>query len=223
MTPVAEAEMDVTAAYASGALSAPFRLLVDARMAMVSSVREDVAFAEVAGGALLESITPAAMAADALKDTLDLLDDAKPQTLLRTAAVEAGKGVDELLGLPEPVRSAAFDVVEKTGGWRFAGPGVRVMELIRNDEAKAELIRLEPGAGTPHHGHSGAEATLVMCGAFRDDEQIYRPGELCIAGPDVTHRPIAEEGEVCIALAVTDAPLKFKGALGVVQRMFGLH
>jgi hypothetical protein len=35
----------------------------------------------------------------------------------------------------------------------------------------------------------------------------------------MVHHPIAEPGDLCFALAVTDAPLLFKGPLAVIQRI----
>ena len=119
-----------------------------------------------------------------------------------------------MLNLPDPVRDLALD----QGGWSFAGPGVRNMTLLNEDGAKAELIRIEPGRGVPHHGHDCTEFTLVLTGGFSDGRASYGPGEVCMANPDTIHKPVADEGEVCIVLAVTDGPLAFTGALGWIQR-----
>ena len=133
------------------------------------------------------------------------------------AAQQANQAIQEILDLPEKVRDLALD----NGRWQFAGPGVRQMELMREGSAKAELIRLEPGHGVPHHGHDGKEFTLVLCGAFHDGVGRYGKGDLCTADPDLQHKPVAEEGKVCIALAVTDGSLAFTGPLGWVQRALG--
>ena len=220
---------EIYTAYASGALSAPMRLLLDAQAAVNADVAQTRAAVEAVAGVLLEQETPASMMPDALATVFDVIDseeaglgEAGPARFYakagsehsRKAAEKAGQAIGELLDLPDPVRDLALD----QGGWSFAGPGVRNMTLMDEDGAKAELIRIEPGRGVPHHGHDGTEFTLVLTGGFSDGRASYGPGEVCMANPDTIHKPVADEGEVCIVLAVTDGPLAFTGALGWIQR-----
>ncbi|TRO97101.1 hypothetical protein FKB34_00385 [Glycocaulis profundi] len=217
---------EIYAAYAAGALSGPMRLLVDAQAAVEPEVARERERAEAAAGLLLETAEPAPMAPGALKAALAAIDaeeaglgEAGPASGARMtkAAQAAGQALDELLALPEPVRALALE----QGGWSFAGPGVRRMELMREGVAKAELIRIEPGRGVPHHGHDCREFTLVLRGAFQDGMGRYVAGELCATDPSVEHKPVADAGDVCIALAVTDGPLVFTGPLGWAQRILG--
>ena len=133
-----------------------------------------------------------------------------------------GDALAEILALPEPLRSIALQKAERQG-WRFAGPGVRTMEIARDGATAAELIRLEPGSRVPVHSHEGVEYTLVLTGSFHDGRHEFARGDLCIAGPDVEHTPVASDHGVCIALAVTDAPLEFRGALGLLQKVLRLN
>ncbi|MBL4544622.1 MAG: hypothetical protein JKP95_01770 [Oceanicaulis sp.] len=55
----------------------------------------------------------------------------------RDAAQKAGQAIDELLDLPGSVRDLALE----TGGWSFAGPGVRTMPL---------MTRTAPRGADPH-------------------------------------------------------------------------
>lgn len=222
---------ELFAAYASGALSGPMRLLIEAQSAAEPSVARDCADAEALAGLMLETAAPASVGARALDEIFAVIDAeeaavgeasgfriAMSDDASRRAARAAGQALDELLSLPASVRDLALE----RGSWSFAGPGVRSMELLREGSAKAELIRLEPGRGVPHHGHDGREFTLVLCGAFHDGRDRFGPGELCVADPSTQHKPVAEPGEVCIALAVTDGPLAFTGPLGWVQRALGV-
>ena len=65
----------------------------------------------------------------------------------------------------------------------------------------------------PDHGHQGLELTLVLQGAFRDEEDRFARGDVEIATEDTQHTPIAEPGQDCICLAATDAPLKFRALI----------
>jgi len=221
---------ELYAAYASGALSGPMRLLLDAQASVNPDVARQRAAADALSGVMLETVAPVPVRANALSEALAAIDaeeaglgeaSLKPglgDHAARRAAQAAGKGLSEILGLPAPVRDLALD---RGASWQFAGPGVRTMTLIEDGGAKAELIRLEPGRGVPHHGHDGREFTLVLTGAFHDGLDRYGTGELCAADPDTEHKPVAEPGAVCIALAVTDGPLAFTGPLGWVQRALG--
>lgn len=221
---------ELYAAYASGTLSGPMSLLLDAQACVNPGVARQRTAAEALSGVMLEMTAPAPLRDEALSQVLAALDAEeaglgeaalKPgigDQAARRAAEAAGKGLNEILGLPAPVRDMAL---ERGASWQFAGPGVRTMILMEEGRAKAELIRLEPGRGVPHHGHDGREFTLVLTGAFHDGLDRYGAGELCAADPDTEHKPVAEPGEVCIALAVSDGPLAFTGPLGWVQRAFG--
>ncbi|WP_429911832.1 ChrR family anti-sigma-E factor [Glycocaulis sp.] len=221
---------EIFSAYASGTLSGPMRLLVETQGALDPQIAQLCEDADRIGGLLLADLAPAALRPGAMDDLFAILDteaaaagEAGPVHALnsdsaRKAAKLASQSLDELIALPEPVRDLAL---EAGGSWQFAGPGVRVMELIREDGAKAELIRLEPGHGVPRHTHDCKEFTLVLCGAYHDGLARYARGDLSVADPQIEHKPVAEAGEVCIALAVTDGPLAFTGPLGWVQRALG--
>ncbi|MFW5660463.1 MAG: cupin domain-containing protein, partial [Oceanicaulis sp.] len=204
---------ELFAAYASGALSGPIRLLIETQAAVDPSVARDRREAEAMAGLMLETASPAALKAGALNEIFSVIDAEEAglgeagrfearigDAASARAARAAGQALEELLSLPDPIREMALE----RGAWSFAGPGVRSMELMREGAAKAELIRLEPGRGVPRHGHDGREFTLVLTGAFHDGRDRYARGELCAADPSTEHKPVAEPGDVCIALAVTD-------------------
>jgi putative transcriptional regulator len=222
---------ELYAAYASGALSGPMRLLLDAQAGVSPDIACERDAAEAVAGLMLDSVAPATMGEQRLAEIFAVIDAEeagvgeastfKPgagDAASNRAAKAAGQAIEELLALPDAVRDLALE----QGAWSFAGPGVRTMELMRDGAAKAELIRLEPGRGVPHHGHDGREFTLVLTGAFHDGRDRYARGELCAADPSTEHKPVAEPGEVCIALAVSDGPLAFTGPLGWVQRALGV-
>lgn len=221
---------EIYTAYAAGTLSAPMRLLVDTQAEIRASVRAERDAAEAVAGALLEAEPPARLREHSLKQVLAAIEaeearageagpkaSAKADAAARRAAEAAGKALGEILDLPDRVRDLALE----QGGWQFAAPGVRRIPLVSEGPAKAELIRLEPGHGIPRHGHDCREFTLVLTGSFHDGLDRYQAGELCAADPSLEHKPVADAGKVCIALAVTDGPLAFTGPLGWVQRALG--
>jgi putative transcriptional regulator len=172
----------------------------------------------------LESVAGAAFEEDA---GIDLAPGALDHAL--SAVSREGRPAEpELPAALATIPAAVRDIVASALGkaaWRSGGPGLKIMDLALPPAASDEtfqLFRIEPGSGPPRHTHRGEELTLVLTGAFKDETGLYRPGDIAIGDASVTHRPIAEPGEVCYALAVTTAPLKFKGPLGILQRVLNL-
>ena len=117
------------------------------------------------------------------------------------------------LRVPSDVPSALSDYI---GGslqdikWRPIGLGVKQSLLKTSGNSTARLLYIPAGTAVPHHSHNGNELTLVLKGAFEDEVARFGPGDVEMADEDLDHQPIAVEGEDCICLAVTDAPLKFQ-------------
>ena len=119
---------------------------------------------------------------------------------------------------PEPVyeRSGVYPgpVVQALKGraprWKSLGMGVR-QDILSNDaESSVRLLYIPGGQAVPDHSHHGLELTLVLQGSFHDETGRYGVGDLEIADDTLEHTPIADEGEPCICLAATDAPLRFR-------------
>ena len=192
-------------------------MLVDTMAALHSDVAP---LEEIVGGAVLESETPAELSAGALDSVLAQIDSLKQVPPHAVAAKAASGALDELIRLPAPLRDVVLEASAKSG-WKFASPGIRVIDLELGGDTEVQLMRLQPGQAVPRHTHEGREYTLCLEGGFSDERGSYGPGELSIADGSVVHTPIADEDGVCIVLAVTDDDLKFTGILGVLQRIFG--
>ncbi len=203
-------------AYASGALGAGLSLLVETQALIVPDVGARVRAAETVAGVFLELETPAALHEEALAHVLARIEAnaSAPESGGPTRAFMA-----EVTRLPAPVRAAAFEAL-RARDWAFGGPGLRILDLKLADEARVELIRIEPGFAAPRHTHAGEEYTLVLTGAYHDGIARYGVGDIARAGPDIVHRPRAEEGEVCYNLAVSEGPLLFTGLMGAAQKLW---
>jgi len=210
---------DLLTAYAAGGLDRATALVASAYAALNPCAATRVRMLEAAGGALLETGTPALLMEGALAAVFARID-AEPASRPLAVAPRAETAVMvELAFAPAPLRQALEQA--RPQAWSYRGPGVRAATVLRDGAAEVQVLRIEPGHGAPRHSHAGAEITLCMKGAFTDENGRYGPGDLCFAGPDVTHRPVALPEGTCYALAVSDAPLRFTGALGLMQRIFG--
>ena len=203
---------DLLLFYASGAADEGLALVIATHLAFCPQCRGEVAKLERTGGAMLASLAPETMKEDALARTLARLDE-RPRTSPRVA-----EGGDRRV--PEPLRSYVGSLDKS---WLPLGPGVAHRPLLRRGKTSVRLIRAMPGASVPVHSHLGRELTLVLMGGFHDETGQFGPGDLESATPETKHRPIADPGEVCINLALTDAPLRFFSVLPrLVGKVFGI-
>lgn len=201
--------------YSAGTLPEAFSLVIATHVSMCDDCRARLESFDAVGGAVMEDCGTAQMSDDALAATL---------ALIAKADAETGS-------LPAPTHPAASDVFpaplqEYTGGdldkvkWRNVGGGVQQSILKTSKDATVRLLRIPAGAAMPDHGHNGTEMTLVLKGAFRDEHDRFARGDIEIADEHVHHTPIAEEGEDCICLAVTDARLRFNAFIPRIAQHF---
>lgn len=216
---------ELLALYAVGTIDPALALVIETQAAISPSMRARVDDAMAVAAALFTESTGVAVGADALDRLfaqIDVDDAGKP------AALDPAHDMDvppELAFLPPGLLACARRTLAKRQ-FKTVLPGLKILELEieaanENTPIIAELMRIEPGRGAPRHDHDGPELTLLLKGAFHDGHRRFGPGEVSIAGPGHVHRPVAEAGEICYALAVRDGPLRFTGALGLIQRALG--
>ena len=197
-------------AYASGTLPEGFSLVVATHVSMCDECRARLESFEAVGGALVDEAEAVAVSEDALEATLALID-AAPAFQPRVA-----KRGDIL---PVPVQDYLGCDLDSVR-WRPVGSGVRQAVFKTGDKSKVRLLSIPGGTAIPDHSHRGLELTLVLKGAFRDEDARFGPGDVEIADDDLHHTPVAEEGEDCICLAATEAPLRFKGLIPRIAQPF---
>lgn len=186
--------------YAAGILPEAFDLVIASKLSMCDSSRADLASYEALGGAVLNETQGEAMAPDAFSKCLDCIDKSKV-TPIKPSPNRSGV-------LPSPLQNILGGDLEKVK-WKPLGRGVKQAIISTSGKASARLLYIPAGQAVPDHGHQGTELTLVIQGAFHDEVDRFGPGDLEVANEDLEHQPIAEEGEACICLAATDAPLRF--------------
>jgi putative transcriptional regulator len=190
-----------------------------------TALRTDARFVEqpsdLLGGGFLADEEPSDMDPDALGQALASIEAAGARDeRAREAAARGDSIMAEVAGLPSPLREAALAALA-ADRWRLGGVGIRRLILGASGSAQAELMRIEPGFGTPTHDHTAEELTLIVTGAYEDGHAWYGPGDLTVAEPGFTHAPTAQQGDICYVLAVTYGPPKFLGAFGALQKLIG--
>lgn len=203
--------------YAAGELDDATSLVVASHLALCPVCRASVNMAEDIGGAMLDDVEPMEMSEDALAHVL-----ARTETVSRDSELPvrmSPRHPETGYVFPDPLRSRIGGDLSSVK-WRRIGPGVQQFVLPRRDNAsQARLLRIAGGQGVLQHGHTGEEFTLVLAGGFSDGDQAFARGDVEWADQEIVHRPIANDGEGCVCLAVTSGPLQFFDFVGkIVQR-----
>jgi putative transcriptional regulator len=201
--------------YAAGATDEATSLILATHLALCPSCRHAVSRAEAAGGVLLSQGEPSALRENALQSALSRLDEAP------AAPPRARRAPQGASSLPEPLRSyIGADLADVD--WTSIGFGISFKPLFKRGPSTVQLIRSKAGRGVGTHSHGGEELTLVLTGGFSDVTGHYRRGDLQTTTPDILHRPLADSGEDCIVLAVTDASLRFSNpGVALLGKLFG--
>lgn len=203
-------------AYSAGSLPEAFSLVVATHVSMCDECRAALASHDAVGGALLEDTASIELAPDAFEDcmaAIRALPSKGPIAFEVPSRSESGSV------FPAPLDDYIGGGIDDVN-WRPVGLGVRQAILPTSKDASVRLLYIPAGAAVPDHGHNGTELTLVLQGAFRDEFDRFGPGDVEVADPNVEHAPVAEDGEACICLAATDAPLKFRKFLPKIAQPF---
>ena len=198
-------------AYAAGTLSEAFNLMVATHLSLCDTCRAQAESYDAVGGEVLaQSSDDVSLAAGSFAATMALIAGGAPDE----APVKRIAGSI----LPGPLQDYVGTDLESIK-WRSIGLGVKQAILPTSSDASARLLFIPAGAAMPDHGHHGTEMTMVLQGAFQDEDDYFARGDVEVADSDMHHTPVADIHEDCICLAVTDAPLQFQGLLPkIVQR-----
>ncbi|WP_371157700.1 ChrR family anti-sigma-E factor [Jannaschia sp. 2305UL9-9] len=208
---------DLLMGYAAGLLPQAYDLMVATAVSLDDDARARLSSFEAMGGCLLEEVEVAPLRDGCFDEIMGRIAGTGREDTVHTD-VKTPR-VDAVL--PKPLREVLGGDVDVLR-WRGVGMGVRQVMIAGDDadEATARLLSIPAGQAMPDHGHSGTEITLVLKGAFIDGPDRYARGDVEIAGDDVEHMPVADLGEDCICLVVTDAPLRFNGLIPRIAQKF---
>lgn len=194
--------------YAAGTMSEPLSLLVATHLALCPDCRREVAAYEALGGEEIEQQPLETVGSDSLAQVLDRLD-VPTAASFEVSLPEAGQ-VD--IRVPRPLRDYLGGPLEQLD-WRHRGGVSEASLLADRKDLRTRLMRIKPKTAIPEHTHHGPEYTLVLTGGFSDGKGHYTRGDVAFADPSVQHKPVADPGEDCICLAVTEGNLRFTGPI----------
>lgn len=140
--------------------------------------------------------------ADACRVLAGNLALAAPPALPRRG-VRAGLLAAARASRPAVPRAPFRFVLEREGDWLPLHPGVFRKRLAEGPETAGAsyLIRLDPGAVVPRHGHDATEHCYVLEGDVRIGGRHVGAGDFHLAEPGSTHDGIRSE-RGCLLLIV---------------------
>lgn len=210
--------------YASGDLDEAFSVVVAAHVAMCEHCRNAVRAAEEIGGHLLDGGETADLSDGAMERLMRQIghdDGHQPSPAPAERAANRAGHDDHDGNVPVPLRRFTGPSL-KDLPWKRVAPGVRKHTIALSSPAKSSLYMLSiaPDKVVPEHGHGGAEITLVLSGAYRDELGRFGPGDIADLDEHIEHQPRVESGEPCICIVATEAPTRFKGLVSRLLQPF---
>ncbi|MES9991940.1 MAG: ChrR family anti-sigma-E factor [Candidatus Thiodiazotropha sp.] len=205
-------------AYAAGAVTEGFSLVLAAHMEHCQHCRERMAEANALGGELLTELGPVAMSAGGIDDLWSRIET-DPQESIPEPVVPAA--VDDLPGILAPYVPQGLDSLH----WRSLVPGIRqhIINGVESGRGSVRLLSIAPGTTIPHHTHMGGELTLILKGAYEDELGRFKSGDLADLDASDQHQPMVVGDEPCVCLIATDDRLRFSGVFSrMLQPLIGI-
>lgn len=202
--------------YAAGTLCPALSMVMAAHVSINPDAYRQMKLCEKIGGALLETAcAPEPLSAGCLEKLMARIETKKssscsnqsPCPPLRIGDIEMPRVLQDLI--PE-------------GGenWHPVYRGIEIMHLKKRGPMRFDLMRIAPNVKTPHHAHRGLEITLVLHGAFDDENGRYGRGDMIVLDEGTHHAPVADHQHGCVCLSVTAAPVRLTGWLGALINPF---
>lgn len=202
--PAAELLLD----FATGAQPQALALAVAGHLEFCSACRNVVADLEAVGGALLETLPPAAISEGALDACLSRLDE---QSAGRAPQCPCAPVRGRVPATLRPYLSGRLKALP----WQSVGGFFDEVRLPPISSGyRVSLLRVAPTKHVPEHAHEGNEYMLVLAGGYTSGGRHYAVGDFSECAGDEAHTPVADAGEDCVCLLVLDAPLAFRDADG---------
>jgi putative transcriptional regulator len=200
-------------ALASGEADLPLRATVEGHLSSCPACRATLGELTAAGAALLRGL-PSGPPPDPLWEKI----------LSRVAPGdrEPASALDPLAALPLPAGTRRELPPSRDLRWRSAWAPKARYALLARERATGTLLfvgHMPPGRHFPRHRHLGREDVLVLAGGYEDQRGRYEAGEYAVYEPGSEHRPATEPGEECWILFRLEAPVRFLGWRGALQRL----
>jgi putative transcriptional regulator len=206
-------------AYAAGALTEGFSLVLAAHFENCPQCQQRLQEAQNMGGEMLMQLQPSEPPTGGLSDIWSRIESLpvieEPIKPIRP------KSNSSLPAVLRPLLEPGLDSIP----WRKVAPGISRYRLdaIDSENGTVQLLSIDPGITIPEHTHKGSELTLILKGSYQDETGRYQRGDLADLDSSVKHTPRVDSSEPCICLIATDQPLHFSSlASRILQPFIGI-
>ena len=204
---------DLLLSYSAGTASPSQALCVATHLEYCQTCRSAHQRNNSIGGKLIDGLDDSKrdVSPDLKSRVLAMLDQASPETEAKEIAVNLESAADSKV--PRALRRLVPKGF-KALNWQLISTTARSCQLFKDENGTSVgLLRLKPGGRIAKHRHTGNEYTVVLSGAFSDEDGVYRAGDFLVCDSDNSHTPVATRDAECICLTVQEAPLQFTGWL----------
>jgi len=212
---------NMLAEYSSGILDSALAITVKTHLQLCPVCRQKAANFDAIGATLLANSgvdTEDARGAEELEHSFsDLMKRIKSSQ--ETRSVTKAKAREQRSDLP-PMVSALIPKDSKLK-WHRVTRFLKQANLSAGQEKyEVCLHKIERGGRVAKHDHRGLEVTVVLQGAFSDENGTYEKGDFIVREPGQKHRPQATLNQDCLCLTVVEAPVKLTGLFGALVNPF---
>lgn len=207
--------LDMLTDYSSGSLTLAHSLAVSAHLDQCAHCREQVKRLNMIGAEMLSSqVEPVPTTQmSALKANVLAKITAQSDAPVADEPRHDTSMIEALKHIPASLRRYIPEGYDKLK-WMSLTPSFKLATLTNESSGQqVALSYIKAGAAMPYHTHTGDEITLVLSGAFSDDEGLYREGDFIRRGDEDHHQPRVTKDADCICLIVLDSPIEFTGRL----------
>ena len=207
--------------YAAGKLTPARHALIACAIELNPDLAEFATLNTSIAASLLDEVKPVSLSPLFIGKVLETLSFGPPYD------VANDHNPKRIMNAPPVSKGLVNRDVIKNMSWKSLIPGVAVRDVLGNRKTKngerLYLLKVKGGMRMPEHTHQGEEWALILSGGYHVDGKTYKRGDLHFENETNSHAPVTCEGEDCICLAMTEAPLVMKGWFPkLVQKVVGI-
>lgn len=201
-------DLSTLISYSSGTLSLAFSTLVASHTENCAHCKEIVQIGNELGASMMENAVEKKEKTQDYNVFLNKLNNKNNSSEIKKIDFDLNSEVP--VSLQRYIGNHLDDIQ-----WSFFAPGIQKSQVKISDKSNCHLtfLKIKPKKKIPEHGHKGGELTLVLKGAFDDQNGTYAAGDIADHDMSTHHEPVVSSKEDCICVIATDGPMVFKSLI----------
>ncbi|QSP95899.1 cupin domain-containing protein [Marinobacter salinisoli] len=206
--------------YSAGSLSEPLALCIRLHLDECSECRGRADMLDSLGAVMMERQPKVSVKEEMFSNILARIDDEMAMSAEQAASLESASGHRQ------PRRSALQKLLGEDINqlpWKRQLGDVSVLDISDRFPGQSQQVvlqKLAAGGKAPAHTHRGDETTIVLQGAFADQNGVFNQWDYVVLNEKDEHKPVAVGCEDCITLSVLSAPVKLTGTFSRMLNPF---